>query len=127
MGTISNLTDLTLKINSTESTLAKTNNDQSDKLDRHDEDEDNINRQEAIDVSQGKKLSVEQEAAKKKRNRHIYKINIDETKHRFLSELLYLFYFELIQKFPDSFKIQLLSNYFALLYKKKDMLCVFQM
>ena len=127
MGTISNLTDLTLKINSTESTLAKTNNDQSDKLDRHDEDEDNINRQEAIDVSQGKKLSVEQEAAKKKRNRHIYKINIDETKHRFLSELLYLFYFEMIQKFPDSFKIQLLSNYFALLYKKKDMLCVFQM
>ena len=127
MGTISNLTDLTLKINSTESTLAKTNNDQSDKLDRHDEDEDNINRQEAIDVSQGKKLSVEQEAAKKKRNRHIYKINIDETKHRFLSELLYLFYFEMIQKFPESFKIQLLSNYFALLYKKKDMLCVFQM
>ena len=127
MGTISNLTDLTLKINSTESTLAKTNNDQSDKLDRHDEDEDNINRQEAIDVSQGKKLSVEQEAAKKKRNRHIYKINIDETKHRFLSELLYLFYFEMIQKFPNSFKIQLLSNYFALLYKKKDMLCVFQM
>ena len=127
MGTISNLTDLTLKINSTESTLAKTNNDQSDKLDRHDEDEDNINRQEAIDLSQGKKLSVEQEAAKKKRNRHIYKINIDETKHRFLSELLYLFYFEMIQKFPDSFKIQLLSNYFALLFKKKDMLCVFQM
>ena len=127
MGTISNLTDLTLKINSTESTLAKTNNDQSDKLDRHDEDEDNINRQEAIDLSQGKKLSVDQEAAKKKRNRHIYKINIDETKHRFLSELLYLFYFEMIQKFPDSFKIQLLSNYFALLFKKKDMLCVFQM
>ena len=126
MGTISNLTDLTLKINSTESTLAKTNNDQSDKLDRHDEDEDNINRQEAIDLSQGKKLSVEQDAAKKKRNRHIYKINIDETKHRFLSELLYLFYFEMIQKFPNSFKIQLLSNYFALLYKKKDMLCVFQ-
>ena len=96
-------------------------------MDRHDEDEDAINRQEALYLSQGNKLSVEQEAAKKKRNRHIYKINIDETKHRFLSELLYLFYFEMIQKFPDSFKIQLLSNYFALLYKKKDMLCVFQM
>ena len=29
-------------------------------MDRHDEDEDNINRQEALDLSQGKKLSVEQ-------------------------------------------------------------------
>ena len=33
----------------------------------------------------------------------------------------------MIQRFPESFKIQLLSNYFALLYKKKEMLCVFQM
>jgi hypothetical protein len=55
----------------------------------------------------------------------VYKINIDETRHRFLSELLYLYYFEMIQRFPESFKIQLLSNYFALLYKKKEMLCVF--
>ena len=55
----------------------------------------------------------------------MYKINIDEIRHRFLSELLYLYYFEMIQRFPESFKIQLLSNYFALLYKKKEMLCVF--
>jgi hypothetical protein len=33
----------------------------------------------------------------------------------------------MIQKFPDSFKIQLLSNYYALLFKQKEMLCVFQM
>jgi hypothetical protein len=64
---------------------------------------------------------------KRKRQKTVYKINIDETKHRFLSELLYLFYFEMIQKFPQSFKIQLLANYFALLYKQKEMLCVFQM
>jgi hypothetical protein len=54
-------------------------------------------------------------------------VNLDETKHKFLSELLYLFYYEIIQKFPDSFKIQLLSNYFALNFKKKEMLCAFQM
>jgi len=71
-------------------------------------------------------LSKEQETEKrKKKQSKVYKINIDETKHRFLSELLYLFYYDLIQKFPDSFKIQLLSNYFALNYKKKEMLCVF--
>jgi hypothetical protein len=72
-------------------------------------------------------MTVEQKQEKKKRNATIYKINIEETKHRFLSELLYLFYYDMIRKFPDSFKIQLLSNYFALLYKKKEMLCVFQM
>ena len=60
-----------------------------------------------------------------KKKRKIYKINIDETKQRFLSELLYLYYFEMIQKFPHSFKIQLLSNYYALLFKQKEMLCVF--
>ncbi len=56
-----------------------------------------------------------------------YKIDINETKHRFLSELLYLYYYEMKGRFPNSFKIQLLSNYFALQYKKKEMLCVFQM
>ncbi len=70
-------------------------------------------------------LSADQRIQKKKRNSTIYKINIEETKHRFLSELLYLFFYDMIRKFPDSFKIQLLSNYFALLYKKKEMLCVF--
>lgn len=64
---------------------------------------------------------------KPKKVKNIYKVNIDETKHRFLSELLYLFYFEIIQKYPDSYKIQLLSNYFALNYKRKEMLCAFQM
>ena len=54
-------------------------------------------------------------------------MNLDETKHKSLSELLYLFYYQIIQKFPDSFKIQLLSNYFALNFKKKEMLCAFQM
>lgn len=62
-----------------------------------------------------------------KKVRTIFKININETKHRFLSELLYLYYFEMKAQFPDSFKIHLLSNYFALKYKKKDMLCIFQM
>jgi hypothetical protein len=55
----------------------------------------------------------------------MYTVNLDETKHRFLSELLYLFYYDIIQKFPDSYKIQLLSNYFSLYYKKKEMLCGF--
>ena len=63
----------------------------------------------------------------KKRQHTLYKINIDETKHRFLSELLYLYYYEMKNKFPESFKIQLLANYFALMYKQKEMLCVFQM
>ena len=62
-----------------------------------------------------------------KKNSSVYKINIDEVKHRFLSELLYLFYYEIIRKYPDSYKIQLLSNYFSLEYKKKEMLCIFQM
>jgi len=61
----------------------------------------------------------------KKKSRRTYKINIDEVKFRFLSELIYLFYFEIKQKFPDSFKIQLLSNYYALKFKKMEMLCIF--
>ena len=44
-----------------------------------------------------------------------------------MSELLYLYYYEMKNKFPHSFKIQLLSNFFALQYKRKEMLCVFQM
>jgi hypothetical protein len=63
----------------------------------------------------------------KSQNQVIYKVSLDETKHKSLSELLYLFYYQIIQKFPDSFKIQLLSNYFALNFKKKEMLCAFQM
>ena len=35
------------------------------------------------------------EKRKKKKNKQTYKINIDETKHRFLSELIYLYFFEL--------------------------------
>ena len=54
-------------------------------------------------------------------------MNIDEVKFRFLSELIYLFYFEIKQKFSDSFKVQLLSNYYALKFKQMEMLCIFQL
>jgi hypothetical protein len=125
IGTVSNITDVTLKTNSTESTVQRDQNNQN-VLDRHAEDEDGLENSKSKDSEDDEAKKVQQ-AAKKKRNATVYKINIDETKHRFLSELLYLFYFEMIKKFPDSFKIQLLSNYFALLYKQKEMLCVFQM
>ncbi len=39
------------------------------------------------------------------KSRRIYKIDINETRHRFLSELLYLYYYEMKNKFPNSFKI----------------------
>jgi hypothetical protein len=76
------------------------------------------------DVSESKNKKKDK---KPKKSRRIYKIDINETRHRFLSELLYLYYYEMKNKFPNSFKIQLLSNFFALQYKRKEMLCVFQM
>lgn len=62
-------------------------------------------------------LGAAESQKRKNLKSQVFKINIDEVKHRFLSELLYLFYFDIIQRFPDSFKIQLLSNYFALQFK----------
>eukprot|EP00347_Sterkiella_histriomuscorum_P004053 403361925 len=122
VGTISNITDLVCKAHSTESTVLKANNE----MDRQNlqEDADLLNKQ---NIAEDIRESQNRASNFKKRKRRTYKINIDETKHRFLSELIYLFYFELKMKFPDSFKIQLLSNYFALKYKKKDMLCIFQL
>ena len=40
-----------------------------------------------------------------KKSKKTFKINMDEIKFRFLSELIYLFYFEMKNKFPDSFKV----------------------
>ncbi|TNV74775.1 hypothetical protein FGO68_gene16630 [Halteria grandinella] len=125
IGTISCITDVTLKTAASESTVQKDQHDQNN-LDRHGENENDTQNEEAMQA-QEEKQQIQQQANKKKKPRTVYKINMDETKHRFLSELLYLFYFEMIKKFPNSFKIQLLSNYFALLYKQKEMLCVFQM
>jgi len=52
-----------------------------------------------------KKAKNSRSSKKKSSSKAVYKINIDETRHRFLSELLYLYYFEMIQRFPESFKI----------------------
>lgn len=130
VGTISNLTDLTLKTKSSESTVLKSNNDQ-DRADLKEQKDSLKATKEDKKKEEAKKLTAIVKAksliGKKKStsNKNLYKINISETKHRFLSELLYLFYYEMKAKFPNSFKIQLLSNYFALNYKKKEMLCVF--
>ena len=110
IGTVSNITDHTLKQNTSESTMMKTNannqneggsNNNNEKLERNaegeDEDEGPRSRK------NGKKQ--QRQVVSKKGKRQVYKINIDEVKHRFLSELLYLFYFEIIRKYPDSYKI----------------------
>ena len=56
-----------------------------------------------------------------------YRVNVVETKHRYISELLYLFVFDIQRAYPHSYKIQLLATYYCLYYKKKEMLCVFQL
>jgi hypothetical protein len=130
IGTVSNITDLTLKQNTTESTLMKSNHEQDRQLEGGNRRALEVeNDEDGADLApKGPQKKTHNRSSKKKSSsKAVYKINIDETRHRFLSELLYLYYFEMIQRFPDSFKIQLLSNYFALLYKKKEMLCVFQM
>ena len=121
IGTVSNITDLTLKQNSTESTFTKSGqaDKNDDKLERNAEGDDT--------EEESKKQTSKKGASQSKKSKNVYKINIDEIKHRFLSELLYLFYYEILRKYPDSYKIQLLSNYFSLEYKKKEMLCIFQM
>lgn len=73
----------------------------------------------------GSKKKPQKQDGRQKKLASMYKININETKHRFLSELLYLYYYDMKNRFPNSFKIQLMSNYFALEYKKKEMLCIF--
>ncbi len=118
VGTVSNITELTLKQNSSESTFMKSNQDQEALQLRREQADLLYSNDEALQPHKAGKA--------KKKQKAVYKINLDETRQRFLSELLYLFYFEMLQKYPDSFKIQLLSNYYALLYKKKEMLCVFQ-
>ena len=54
-------------------------------------------------------------------------IDIDEIKARYISELVSLFYRDILLRFPDSIQIQLLANHYALAFKRKEMLCLFQL
>ena len=56
-----------------------------------------------------------------------FKVNITETQKRFLSELVYLFFYDIIKRFPESIQIQLIANYFTMMYRRKALLCVFQL
>lgn len=56
-----------------------------------------------------------------------FKVNISDTQKRFLSELVYLFFYDIIKRFPESIQIQLIANYFTMMYRKKALLCVFQL
>ena len=98
IGTVSNLTNLTLKQKSTESSVLKSNNDQN----REDLKADSLAKKKKVIKSRDLK---KHSSGQSRKPRTIHKININETKHRFLSELLYLYYYDMKNRFPNSFKI----------------------
>ena len=54
-------------------------------------------------------------------------MNINDAKRRFLAELLYLFFYKILSKYPDNMQLQLFANYFTLKFRSKELLTVFQL
>eukprot|EP00347_Sterkiella_histriomuscorum_P016877 403351503 len=137
IGSISNMSEVVLKQNSTEQTQFQLLNE-IDRLSKQQEEEDSkfssqnqnqiLGRQKTAGSQQTiDRLNFLRKQQSNKQKNITFKINIDETKLRYISELIYLFFIEIRAKFPDSLKIQLLCYYFTLRYLKKEMLCIFQM
>ena len=56
-----------------------------------------------------------------------YNVNILEMKQRFLAELIYLFFYKILSKFPENMQLQLFANYFTLKFRSKELLTIFQL
>ena len=56
-----------------------------------------------------------------------YNVNIIEMKQRFLAELVYLFFYKILSKFPENMQLQLFANYFTLKFRSKELLTIFQL
>lgn len=48
-------------------------------------------------------------------------------KQRFLAELVYLFFYKILSKFPENLQLQLFANYFTLKFRSKELLTIFQL
>ena len=56
-----------------------------------------------------------------------YKVNINDVRQRFLAELVYLFFYKILLKFPDNMQLQLFANYFTIKFRCKELLTIFQL
>lgn len=54
-----------------------------------------------------------------------YKVNINDVRQRFLAELVYLFFYKILLKFPDNMQLQLFANYFTIKFRCKELLTIF--
>ena len=52
-------------------------------------------------------------------------MNINDVRQRFLAELVYLFFYKIILKFPDNMQLQLFANYFTIKFRCKEILTIF--
>lgn len=54
-------------------------------------------------------------------------VNIADARQRFLAELLYLFFYRILLKYPENMQVQLFANYFTIKFRCKELLTIFQL